>query len=279
MSARRPVWGRGGLVGPVAAAVLAAGCSLTEQASVTPSDDAYSQAPHGVYGELGAREVAADQSQVAGQHADRRIATARTEALSRVTDTFAERELAPEHRGAVWAARSRLRELIELEAGTVAPTLTAEAREALECWMRALEEGTAPERAAACREALGRRLYALETAIGLRPDTYAVYFDSARATPNRLGRLITRKIAADAVHDFVTEFGIVGHTDLAGDAAGNQTLSMHRAGVTAATMRPLLPDGGAGLDKRWSGETEPAVPTADGVANPDNRRVEITPRP
>ena len=70
------------------------------------------------------------------------------------------------------------------------------------------------------------------------------------------------------------EVTIVGHTDSMGDKPDNFALGLKRA----ATVRDLLL--AAGLDKSLVdvtslGESDPLVPTANGKAEPQNRRVEI----
>jgi outer membrane protein OmpA-like peptidoglycan-associated protein len=70
---------------------------------------------------------------------------------------------------------------------------------------------------------------------------------------------------------------VTGHTDTIGTAAGNAALGMRRA----VAVRTLLVD--AGLDPAFvevasHGEADLLVATADNVAEPRNRRVEITVR-
>lgn len=67
---------------------------------------------------------------------------------------------------------------------------------------------------------------------------------------------------------------INGHTDRSGSARYNLTLSEQRAKMVYAALKA------AGVGEKLMqyfafGETDPAVPTADGVKEPKNRRVEI----
>ena len=71
------------------------------------------------------------------------------------------------------------------------------------------------------------------------------------------------------------ELSVVGHTDRVGSAAANARLSLKRA---KTTLRRLTE---AGLKHKRvevdsHGENNPVVPAADGVAEPRNRRVEVT---
>ncbi len=65
-----------------------------------------------------------------------------------------------------------------------------------------------------------------------------------------------------------------GYTDLSGSAAYNQHLSVRRAeSVEAELVRDGVPK--TEIVIRGFGETNPLVPTANGVREPQNRRVEI----
>jgi outer membrane protein OmpA-like peptidoglycan-associated protein len=65
-----------------------------------------------------------------------------------------------------------------------------------------------------------------------------------------------------------------GYTDSSGTPKYNQALSLRRANTVA---NELVKDGVARgeIDIKGFGETHPLVPTADGVREPQNRRVEI----
>ncbi len=66
-----------------------------------------------------------------------------------------------------------------------------------------------------------------------------------------------------------------GYTDLSGTDAYNQALSIRRAGAVRAYLAGRgVP--GASISTEGFGESNPRVPTADGVRELQNRRVEIT---
>jgi outer membrane protein OmpA-like peptidoglycan-associated protein len=75
----------------------------------------------------------------------------------------------------------------------------------------------------------------------------------------------------------VPEVVVVGHTDTTGTPQSNAELGLRRANA----VRALLVQAGlnpVAIDVRSHGEAELLVPTADGVFEPRNRRVEVTVR-
>ncbi len=104
--------------------------------------------------------------------------------------------------------------------------------------------------------------------------TYLIFFDFDRAdlTPR------ARDIVAEAVRNSArvqhTRIDVSGHADRTGDEAYNQRLSLARAQAVATELGrwgvpPQI------IDIRGYGDTRPLVPTAAGVREPQNRRVEI----
>ena len=71
------------------------------------------------------------------------------------------------------------------------------------------------------------------------------------------------------------EVMVIGHTDTVGGLEANDMLSLKRA----ATVREILIAAGVPVGKieiAGRGEREPLLKTADEVAEPKNRRVEIS---
>jgi OmpA-OmpF porin, OOP family len=104
--------------------------------------------------------------------------------------------------------------------------------------------------------------------------SFVVYFDTGRATLTPQGR----RVADDAVAAFksskATHVAIAGFTDTTGGARANEALSRRRA----ETVRDYLVAHGVPLSDMavgWHGETDLRVATGNGVAQPQNRRVEI----
>jgi outer membrane protein OmpA-like peptidoglycan-associated protein len=100
-------------------------------------------------------------------------------------------------------------------------------------------------------------------------------FESEELTEEgqRLVQDVLQAVKSYPVPDVV----VVGHTDTTGTPQSNAELGLRRANA----VRNLLVDAGLSLstiEVRSHGEAELLVPTADGVFEPRNRRVEVTVR-
>ena len=98
-------------------------------------------------------------------------------------------------------------------------------------------------------------------------------FNRWNLTPQALN---TIREAMGAVRDSGSAaIRVVGHADRAGSVAYNKGLSVRRAkSVKESLIAEGLPAGAISVSGR--GESEPQVPTADGVREPQNRRVHIS---
>jgi outer membrane protein OmpA-like peptidoglycan-associated protein len=104
--------------------------------------------------------------------------------------------------------------------------------------------------------------------------TYLVFFDWDRADLSVRARQIVAEAAQASTHVQTTKIEVNGYTDLSGTAAYNQRLSVRRAeSVEAELVRDGVAKGE--IDIHGYGESNPLVPTAKGVREPQNRRVEI----
>ena len=104
--------------------------------------------------------------------------------------------------------------------------------------------------------------------------TYLVFFDWDRADLSARARQIVAEAAAASTKTQTTTIEVNGYTDLSGTAAYNQRLSVRRAQSVEAE---LVRDGvsKSEISIHGYGESNPLVPTAKGVREPQNRRVEI----
>lgn len=104
--------------------------------------------------------------------------------------------------------------------------------------------------------------------------SYLVFFDWDKATLSGRARQIVREAAQNATRVQYTRIDVNGHTDTSGTPQYNMALSMRRAtAVEAELVRNGVPANAISI--RGYGETHLLVPTADGVREPQNRRVEI----
>jgi outer membrane protein OmpA-like peptidoglycan-associated protein len=93
--------------------------------------------------------------------------------------------------------------------------------------------------------------------------------DESKAELKRLLAEMRRRPQSDVL--------LIGHTDRVGSEASNDALSLQRAERVKAELLSLgIAESRLRLSGR--GEREPIVPTADGVEEPRNRRVEVNVR-
>lgn len=104
--------------------------------------------------------------------------------------------------------------------------------------------------------------------------TYLVFFDFDRSSLTKEAVSILRQAAADAQAGNAVAIEVVGHADRAGTDKYNMVLSERRARAVRIALEKLnIP--GQHIHTMAKGESDPLVPTEDGVREPQNRRVEI----
>jgi outer membrane protein OmpA-like peptidoglycan-associated protein len=104
--------------------------------------------------------------------------------------------------------------------------------------------------------------------------TYLVFFDWDRDTLTDRARQIIAEAAANSRRVQSTRIEVSGHADRSGSTQYNQGLSLRRANNVAAELVRLGVPRNEIVIQAF-GESRPLVPTADGVREPQNRRVEI----
>lgn len=123
-------------------------------------------------------------------------------------------------------------------------------------------------------EEVRRRYGPLMTSLPAYPRTWTVYFDtgSDRLVPQSQGVLaeVRESFAASAAAELI----LIGHTDRVGSLEDNDRLSLQRATALKAQLTSSGFDGQR-IQVVGRGERQPLVPTADEVAEPRNRRVEV----
>lgn len=103
---------------------------------------------------------------------------------------------------------------------------------------------------------------------------YPVYFDFNKSDIRADQRRNLENIAAELKKYNLTEVTVAGYTDRSGSFAYNQKLSERRA-YTVAQELARYGIKASVIDTQGFGETHTATKTADGVREPDNRRVTI----
>ena len=109
------------------------------------------------------------------------------------------------------------------------------------------------------------------------PSHFVLYFEKDTSTLTPDSQLQYKAVFADIRRRQVYEVEVIGHTDTLGNPPHNQQLSMSRAEM----IRDRLVHDGLNpksISVAGRGQLDLAVLTADQVAEPRNRRVEITVR-
>jgi iron complex outermembrane receptor protein len=106
------------------------------------------------------------------------------------------------------------------------------------------------------------------------PRSYMVFFDFNKSDLTAQAVQIVDTAAKNAAPAKVTQIEVTGHTDTVGSDAYNMRLSRRRAESVAAEMEKQgIPS--SEIEIVAKGKNDLLVPTADGVKEPQNRRVQI----
>jgi outer membrane protein OmpA-like peptidoglycan-associated protein len=108
----------------------------------------------------------------------------------------------------------------------------------------------------------------------IRAETFVLYFVEGKDEFTDESKRLVDKVLAEVARRPVPDVLVVGHTDTVGTDQLNDALGLRRAETVRAALIALgVPAGDVQASSR--GKRAPAVPTADNVAEPRNRRVEI----
>ncbi len=106
------------------------------------------------------------------------------------------------------------------------------------------------------------------------PREFIVFFGHNKSNLTAEAQEVIRQAAAAAKQFGAATLTVIGHADRSGSPKYNQGLSQRRANtVKGALVAEGIP--GGSISTSAKGESEPLVPTADGVREPQNRRVHI----
>ena len=186
-----------------------------------------------------------------------------------------------EHGPALTDARARLMAALDGGARDSNPQVAARAQRAFDCWNHEAEEDNwydsiTDEHVKPCRDEFEAAMAQLTPppVQGVAPNEYIVLFDFDKSNINQAGRAVLDQALADARKMGSVSISATGHADRSGSEDYNTALSLRRAD----SVREALIAGGVSPDTitvAGRGESEPAVPTADGVKEQANRRVVI----
>jgi outer membrane protein OmpA-like peptidoglycan-associated protein len=111
-------------------------------------------------------------------------------------------------------------------------------------------------------------------AVAPAPKSYLVFFDFNKSDLTQQAVTIVDQAASNAGPAKVTRLTVTGHTDTVGSDAYNMRLSRRRAESVAARLeKDGIPS--SEIEIVAKGKRDLLVPTADGVKEPQNRRVQI----
>ena len=126
-------------------------------------------------------------------------------------------------------------------------------------------------------ESVNNEFAAALAALPPAPVSFLVYFLSGSDEFTEESKIHVAQLIEEMGRRPSPEITVIGHTDRVGSDQANDALSLQRAG----RVKELLIQRGVAADRinaAGRGERDPLVPTADGVDEPRNRRVEISVR-
>jgi outer membrane protein OmpA-like peptidoglycan-associated protein len=104
---------------------------------------------------------------------------------------------------------------------------------------------------------------------------FSVYFNAGQATLTPEGSAVVQEAVAAAKQQGATRVSVVGYTD-ASQGSQDSLLMSERSAKAVADALVAMGVSRSALKVEWKGKADLAVETADGVAEPQNRRVTIT---
>ena len=210
-------------------------------------------------------------------------------------DSIDDRALEQKDSAELYQSLGRLYRVFDRGGRSRAATETANAQVSFDCWIEAAEAGRAAD-VARCKTATNEALAAAEAkfgapapqqaqapapapaaprpALATEPSNYLVFFDFDKSDIKAEARTIIQTAANAFKSGNKARITATGHADRAGKDDYNQRLSERRAAAVRAELVKLGIPANV-ITTLGKGETSPLVPTADGVREPQNRRVEI----
>lgn len=273
------------MAGVIAGTLVLAGCAGQELYSaqkVTPGGSEFAQNLYHGYIGLSEDEYAEGDYSDSDEFAARAVASATDGPVQ--PEEIDARWIPAEHVDELEAARQKLVESLNAGAAKKDPAGAAQAQIMFDCWMQEQEENWQPDDIARCRDGYYAAYNKLTpeppvpvaTIAKPKPQTlrFVVYFATDKFDLDNAAQAVIAEARSAAEKLGKPAVTIDGNTDTVGSIEYNQILSDNRAqavakvlGTDGASLRTVL--------TRASGETQPAILTADEIDEPRNRRVEI----
>ena len=201
------------------------------------------------------------------------------------------RRLPKDKVGELTSARQRLVGTLSKGAVEKVPAETARAQTGFDCWMQEQEENFQPDDIEACRSRFFAALEYIEDALKPKPiakkveppaapppeaQTFVLYFGTDGDELDKASQAVLSRVRAAASKIDGAKITVAGFTDAEGTSKYNLGLSDRRAETVALALADAAAQK---IDTISFGQYNQAVPTADGVEELLNRRVEITVSP
>jgi OOP family OmpA-OmpF porin len=255
--------------------------SLQELRKVNPTGSEFQQALAKEYLQLASQEEENYNWADSWHFADKGLSAAYGNDVG--PENITDWHIAPDKKPDLEKARDDLLTALKPEVVAAQPALAARAYRYFDCWAMWEERGWQPAKTEMCHSGFDDALAELKQAAipkavaaegGVETTSYIVFFEWNHATLSKTGAQQVDEVAQALAGESGYEVVLNGHTDTTGLEKYNLTLSKRRA----ESVEKRLIQGGIDPDviKIFAfGESDPKVPTADGVDEPRNRRVEI----
>ncbi|HTO82144.1 MAG TPA: OmpA family protein [Methylomirabilota bacterium] len=169
------------------------------------------------------------------------------------------------------------------------PNAAARAQAAFDCWLdeasdpvQAVEGAWLESKVRNCRDAFyaamtevdGHPVAAAVVLPAARQQAYITFFDWDQSTVTPEGLAVLKSVSDNVRAGGAADLIVTGNTDLSGTNGYNMALSQRRADAVKAILirNGVSPNA---INTVAKGETQPLVPTADGVREPQNRNVAV----
>ncbi len=180
--------------------------------------------------------------------------------------------LGPKAQRVALDARQALITLLDDGARQREPEIAAYTQVKYDCWVEQMEEAIQPKHISACESQFFEGLEELRGTVA--PARLMVFFDYDSTRLGATAEAVVGDVAQIVRQRPYTRIVLTGHADRVGSNSYNLRLSKRRADA----VKRALARAGVARDTimvQAIGESEPLVPTPDGVPEPQNRRVDI----